>query len=66
MPTLYLKTMTAVALTAAVWAQCVAVPPGVVCQDEASRLWDVLFLLCTAIRRSRGEVGPGSRTSCFL
>jgi hypothetical protein len=22
------------ALTAAVWAQCVAVPPGVLCQDE--------------------------------
>ena len=27
-----------VALTAAVWERCVAVPPGVVCQDEAGRL----------------------------
>jgi hypothetical protein len=34
-----------VALTAAVWAKCVAVPPGVLCQDEAGRLWDVLWVL---------------------
>jgi len=27
-----------VALTAAVWERCIAVPPGVVCQDEAGRL----------------------------
>jgi hypothetical protein len=40
-----------VALTAAVWARCVAVPPGVVCQDEAGRLWDVLTVLRWAIRR---------------
>jgi hypothetical protein len=26
-----------VALTAAAWAKCVAVPPGVACQDEAGR-----------------------------
>jgi hypothetical protein len=26
-----------VALTRAVWERCVAVPPGVVCQDEAGR-----------------------------
>jgi hypothetical protein len=32
-----------VALTRAVWERCVAVPPGVVCQDEAGRLWDVLW-----------------------
>jgi hypothetical protein len=25
----------------AVWERCVAVPPGVVCQDEAGRLWSV-------------------------
>lgn len=42
-----------VALTAAVWAECVAVPPGVRCQDEAGRLWDVLWLLALAIRGSR-------------
>jgi hypothetical protein len=34
-----------VALTRAVWERCVAVPPAVVCQDEAGRLWDVLWLL---------------------
>jgi hypothetical protein len=32
-----------VALTAAAWAKRVAVPPGVPCQDEAGRLWDVLW-----------------------
>src|SRR5262249_31147906 len=34
-----------VALTAATWAQCVAVPPGISCQDEAGHLWDVLTML---------------------
>jgi hypothetical protein len=32
-----------VALTAAVWQLCVTVPPGVRCQDEKGRLWDVLW-----------------------
>ena len=32
-----------VALTRAAWERCVAVPPGVACQDEAGRLWDVLW-----------------------
>jgi hypothetical protein len=44
------------ALTAAVWAKCVAVLPGVVCQDEAGRLWDVLFLLRYGIQRAAGRV----------
>jgi hypothetical protein len=39
-----------VALTAAVWALCVEVPPGVLCQDEAGRLWDVLTMLRFAVR----------------
>jgi hypothetical protein len=43
-----------VALTRAPWAQCVAVPPGVVCQDEPGRLWDVLRLLACAARGSGG------------
>ena len=34
-----------VALTRAAWERCVAVPTGVVCQDEAGRLWDVLTML---------------------
>jgi hypothetical protein len=42
------------ALTAAAWAKCVTVPPGVVCQDEAGRLWDVLFLLRCAVRGQDG------------
>src|SRR5262249_4904378 len=28
---------------AAAWAHCVAVPAGIVCQDEAGQLWDVLW-----------------------
>jgi hypothetical protein len=43
-----------VALTAAVWQKCVAVPPGVVCRDEAGRQWDVVFLLALAARRGSG------------
>src|SRR3954469_7118260 len=43
-----------VALTRAAWERCVAVPPGVACQDEAGRLWDVLFLLALAARRGGG------------
>jgi hypothetical protein len=45
-----------VALLRAVWERCVAVPPGVLCPDEAGRLWDVVFLLGCAIGRSDG--GP--------
>src|SRR5262245_21319298 len=48
-----------VALTAAAWERCVAVPPGVVGQDEAGRLWDVLWLLACAVRRGAG--GPEVR-----
>jgi hypothetical protein len=43
-----------VALTYAVWQQYVAVPEGVTCQDEAGRLWDVLFMLRFAIRTGDG------------
>jgi hypothetical protein len=43
-----------VALTA--YAECVGVPTGVPCRDEAGRLWDVLFLLALAVRRSNGAV----------
>jgi hypothetical protein len=44
-----------VALTCAAWAKCVAVPRGVRCQDEAVRLWDVLYVLRLAIGRSDGS-----------
>ena len=49
-----------VALTRAVWERCVAVPAGVLCQDEAGRLWDVLWMLCCAITRQ-----PGGRVVPF-
>jgi hypothetical protein len=48
-----------VALTRAVWERCVAVPPGVLFQDEAGRLWDVCWMLCCAVtRRQSGRVVP--------
>jgi hypothetical protein len=37
----------------------VAVPPGALCQDEAGRLWDVLWLMVCAARRGAG--GPEVR-----
>jgi hypothetical protein len=40
-------------ITRGVYEQCVAVPPGVTSQDEAGRLWDVVWLLRHAILRSR-------------
>ena len=43
-----------VALTAAAWVKCVAVPPGVLCQDETGRLWDLLTMLRFAIRGHSG------------
>ena len=45
-----------VAVTAGVWAECVAVPDGVSCQDETGRLWDLLMLLRFAIARYRGDM----------
>lgn len=48
-----------VALTRAVWAECVAVPDGVECQDEAGRLWDVLWMCRWGVER-------GNRTGSEL
>jgi hypothetical protein len=42
-----------VALTRAVWCQYVEVPEGVECQDEGGRLWDLLWMLCDAIRKAK-------------
>jgi hypothetical protein len=42
-----------VALTRTVWGQYVEVPAGVEGQDEAGRLWDILWMLAAAIRRSK-------------
>jgi hypothetical protein len=53
-----------VALTAAAWARCIAVPAGVVCQDEAGRLWDLVWMLRLAIGRAGG--GPEVRFSVHV
>jgi hypothetical protein len=44
------------AITAPVWADHVRVPEGVEGQDEAGRLWDILWMCRCAILHSR-EVG---------
>ena len=45
------------ALTAAVWAQYVRVPEGVAGQDEQGRLWDILWMLRSAIVTQDREGG---------
>ena len=40
-------------ITRGVYEQCVAVPPGVTGQDEAGRLWDLVWMLRFAIIRSQ-------------
>ena len=40
-------------LTRAVYDSFVAVPPGVTGQDEAGRLWDVVWMLRFAIRKAQ-------------
>jgi hypothetical protein len=51
-----------VALSHAVWCECVAVPAGVEGQDEVGRLWDVLTMLRFAIlRRPAVSVQPVHR-----
>jgi hypothetical protein len=45
------------ALTRSVWEQYVRVPPGVEAQDEAGRLWDILWMLRYGICAAKGD-GP--------
>jgi hypothetical protein len=40
-------------ITRAAFDHCVTIPPGVSCQDEAGRLWDVVWMLRFAILRAR-------------
>ena len=40
-------------LTRTVFDAYVAIPPGVTCQDEAGRLWDIVWMFRFAILRSR-------------
>ena len=42
-------------LTRTVFDAYVAVPAGVECQDEAGRLWDIVWMLRFAILRSHGH-----------
>jgi hypothetical protein len=44
------------ALTRAVWENYVKVSPGVTCQDESGRLWDLVRMLACAVRGGAG--GP--------
>jgi hypothetical protein len=44
-----------VALTRTVWNGYVEVPAGVEGQDEAGRLWDILFMLRLAARRGDAD-----------
>lgn len=39
-------------MTRAAWARFVEVPAGVTGQDEAGRLWDVVYMLRLAMRRA--------------
>ena len=48
-------------ITRSVFDSFVAVPPGVTAQDEAGRLWDVLWMLRFAIRKAR----PGAERLPF-
>ena len=41
-------------LTRAVWESYVSVPDGVRCQDENGRLWDIVWMLRCAARRTNG------------
>ena len=41
-------------LTRAVWENYVRVPDGVRCQDEKGRLWDIVWMLRCAARRTSG------------
>ena len=40
-------------LTRSVYETFVTVPPGVSCQDEEGRLWDIVWMLRHAIQRGR-------------
>ena len=54
-------------MTRPVWGQYVEVPEGVSCQDEAGRLWDILWMFRCAAARLKSVPDaipqwPGSRT----
>ena len=50
-------------LTRTVFDAYVEVPPGVTGQDEAGRLWDIVWMLRFAILRARGGAGSPNTPS---
>ena len=46
-----------VAMTRTVWGKYVEVPKGVIGQDVSGRLWDILYMMRWAIKKSRGPSG---------
>jgi hypothetical protein len=42
-------------LTHRVFDAYVAVPPNITGQDEAGRLWDIVWMLCSAIKSGRSD-----------
>ncbi len=42
-------------MTRSVYDTYVKVPPGVQCQDESGRLWDILWMLRCQIGKSQGD-----------
>lgn len=55
------------ALTRAVYDRFVQVPEGVFAQDEAGRLWDILWMLSCTIQSAKGRPVPVvSRTDRIL
>lgn len=54
-----------VALTAAAWGAYVSVPAGVSGQDEAGRLWDVLYMLACTIRAAK-QLGRGGESQLLF
>jgi uncharacterized protein DUF6573 len=54
------------ALTRAVWAEYVAVPKSISCQDESGRLWDIVWMLRIAIARSRSNDPTEIRYSLYV
>ena len=51
-------------MTRQVWSKYVEIPPGVTCQDEAGRLWDVVWMLRYAVLKSAG--GDRLRFSLYV
>jgi hypothetical protein len=43
-----------VAMTHGVWVEYIAVPKGVICQDEEGRAWDIIWMLRMAIAAGKG------------